>query len=197
MHKCIDDNPIGQVNRWSNVAQVTQNVINGYGMNLWQHIALHLGLHSPTITRVLMSAHSEHARFKSGFWSSEKMLNGTVLWAFLYNTYHVHVNNLSGEVMAQEYTKGTTTSRWKKSWGQCWGPSINVHIHLTQASYSIKSSFQTGYTLNGSWWQDNAPCHSKNTVQKWFKKHEEFKVLPWPPNSPDLNPTEYIWDMLD
>ena len=35
-------------------------------------------------------------------------------------------------------------------------------------------------------------------VQGWFEEHnEEFKVLTRPPNSPDLNPSEHLWDELD
>lgn len=32
-------------------------------------------------------------------------------------------------------------------------------------------------------------------VRKWFE--ERFKVLPCPPNSPDLNPFEHQWDVLE
>jgi len=35
-------------------------------------------------------------------------------------------------------------------------------------------------------------------VQGWFEKHdEEFKVLPWLPDSPDLDSIEHLWDVLD
>jgi len=55
--------------------------------------------------------------------------------------------------------------------------------------------FPTG---NGLFQQGNAPCHTAHIVQELFEEHDvECKVLPWPPNSPDLHPIEYLWDLLD
>ncbi|KAK3537253.1 hypothetical protein QTP70_005482 [Hemibagrus guttatus] len=46
--------------------------------------------------------------------------------------------------------------------------------------------------------QDNAPCHKAEMVQEWFDEHNnQFEVLTPPPNSPDLNPTQHLWDVLD
>ena len=49
--------------------------------------------------------------------------------------------------------------------------------------------------------QDGARCHTSKSTEEWLEEHlpASWKFTPfggWPPNSPDLNPIEIIWAVL-
>ena len=84
----------------------------------------------------------------------------------------------------------------------CWdtlGPDIHLDVTLTRTTcLNIAADhihpFKDMVFHDGShiFQQDNVSCHKAKIVQEWFEEHQ-FKVL----TSPDLHPTEHLWDVLD
>ena len=66
------------------------------------------------------------------------------------------------------------------------------HVILSPLVPQIKEWFPGGgYTFM----QDGAPCHTSRRSKECLATHQ-IPVLPWPGNSPDLNPIETLWAIV-
>ncbi|GBM41833.1 Transposable element Tc1 transposase [Araneus ventricosus] len=121
----------------------------------------------------------------------------------------VGVRRLSGKQFLPSCTAGHTQAGgggfmfWGTfSWAAL-GPVVVVEQTMKAANYlNIIADQLHPYMAfvfpTGIFQQDNAPCHKDRIVLEWFEEYtDEFHLMSWPPTSPDLNPMEHVWYVME
>jgi hypothetical protein len=77
---------------------------------------------------------------------------------------------------------------WEKSW-----KSINSERYCEHTLPLVERHLALHPYL--CFMQDNAPAHSSKYTKSWLNDHRILTIT-WPPNSPDLNPIEIVWNWM-
>ena len=159
---------------------------------------------SPAMAAKRLHFARQYAHYSTDDWSKIMWTDESTFEQF--GTRAKHIRRPVGQRYKMQYTVQTMKHPIKQ---MIWG-AISVHgkaglfflpkgttMNGNRYLNLLKDKLETDFAIHGTTtlMHDGAPCHRAKLVSGWLQS-KSIPVLPWPGNSPDLNPIENLWSVL-